>query len=425
MSTPVPRRSFLAASAALGAAAAAGKVRASSPSENLVIGVMGVNGRGSSLAETFGRVGAEIAFICDVDARAAAKCASAVAERQQHAPETVGDYRRVLDSETVDALVIAAPNHWHAPAGIAACAAGKHVYVEKPCCQNPAEGEWFVAAARKHDRVVQHGTQRRSWPGMQELMARLHDGVIGRVLSARSWYNNRRDSIGRGHAMAAPEALDYELWQGPAPRVPYRSNLIHYNWHWFWRWGNGELGNNGVHVLDLCRWGLDVDYPVRAVSAGGRYRFDDDQQTPDTHLVSFEYADGRMISWEGRSCSPYGFENSQFGATFYGTEGTIVIGDEAWKQLDMHNREVASGSVGPAGDTGHVKNFVAAVKAGEHGPADIEVAHKTALLCHLGNISHRTGRALVTDAANGHIIGDDEAAALWRREYAPGFEPVV
>src|SRR5262249_2593679 len=200
-------------------------------------------------------------------------------------------------------LTVATCNHWHAPATILACAAGKHVYVEKPCSHNPNEGELMVAAARNHKRFVQMGNQRRSWPKIIEAMDQLHKGIIARGYLAQSWYYNRRPSIGHGKEAPIPEGLDYDLWQGPAPRRPFKSNYLHYNWHWFWHWGNGELGNNGIHMIDLCRWGLGVDYPVRVTSAGGRYRYADDQETPDTQVVAFEFEGRKTITWEGLSCN--------------------------------------------------------------------------------------------------------------------------
>ncbi len=197
-------------------------------------------------------------------------------------------------TKAVDALVIATCNHWHAPAAILACAAGKHVYVEKPCSHNPREGEMMVAAARKHRRLVQMGNQRRSMPAAIEAIAQLRSGVIGRVYYAQSWYLNTRPSIGAGKSAPVPEGLDYDLWQGPVPRRPFKSNYLHYNWHWFWHWGNGELGNNGVHAVDTCRWGLGVDYPVQATSVGGRFCHEDDQETPDTNVATFRFADRNL-----------------------------------------------------------------------------------------------------------------------------------
>jgi len=268
---------------------------------------------------------------------------------------------------------------------------------------------------------VQVGTQRRSMPGIIEAIGRLKGGEIGRVLFARGWYDNTRGSIGRGNPAPVPEWLDYDLWQGPAPARPFRDNFLHYNWHWFWHWGTGELGNNGVHALDLCRWGLGVDYPRRVTAGGGRYAHDDDQETPDTCVVTFDYGD-KGITWEGRSWHPRGFEGAAFGVAFYGDRGTMLIEGGGYRILDMQGHEVAR-SAQPASDAPHLKNFLDSVRSGRRPNADIEEGHKCALLCHLGNIAYRTGHTLNIDPATGHILGDAEAQALWKREYRKGWEP--
>ena len=429
MHSRLNRRSFLKQTAVASAAAAVVSTRpwlraADSPGDKIVLGVMGVNGRGSDLARGFSSLsGAEVAYVCDVDSRAAEKAAKLLGNKQPRAPKTVKDFRRVLEDRNVDALIIAAPDNWHAPATILACAAGKHVYVEKPASHNAREGELMVAAARKHKRVVQLGTQRRTWPGVVEGVYKVHDGALGRVLFSRGWYNNTRASIGHGKASPVPDWLDWELWQGPAAERPFRDNVVHYNWHWFWHWGTGELGNNGIHSLDICRWGLGVDFPTRVTSGGGKYRHDDDQETPDTHSVTFDFA-GKSLVWEGRSWHPRGFEGSQFGIAFYGEKGTMVIDGGGYKVFDFKGAELDKGS-GPAGDTEHLQNFLDCIRSGKRPNAEIEEGHKSTLLCHLGNIAWRTSHTLRIDPTNGHILGDAEAQALWGREYRPGWEPKV
>ncbi|MCA9149697.1 MAG: Gfo/Idh/MocA family oxidoreductase, partial [Planctomycetales bacterium] len=291
MAKLMPRRRFLqtcsAGAAALHLAtrhAAAQSESESDSSENrrVVVGIMGLN-RGLALTRLFAaQPNVEIRYLCDADQDRIAAGVAALKSRSpnQAKVEGVQDFRRILDDQTVDVLVCAAPNHWHAPATILACQSGKHVYVEKPCSHNPWEGEAMVRAARTHGRVVQLGTQRRSSPGTQLAIQRLHDGAIGKVYLAEAVYRSARGSIGIGQSADVPERLDYDIWQGPAPRKPYIDNLVHYNWHWRWHWGNGELGNNGIHTLDLCRWGLGVVAPQRVVSSGGRYAFQDDQETP-------------------------------------------------------------------------------------------------------------------------------------------------
>ncbi|KAA5542277.1 Gfo/Idh/MocA family oxidoreductase [Roseiconus nitratireducens] len=396
-----------------------------SPNERVVLGIMGVNGRGKAIARGMLASGqVEIAYICDVDQRAADDVRQLVADGQTQAPKAVGDFRRILDDKRVDALVCAAPNHWHAPATIMACGAGKHVYVEKPCSYTPAEGEMAIQAARKNNRVVQMGTQRRSWPGVMEGVQKVLSGEIGNVLYARTWYNNRRGSIGHGKTAPVPQWLDWELWQGPAPRRPFKDNVVHYNWHWHWHWGNGELGNNGVHALDVARWGLDVTYPNRVTAGGGKYRHDDDQETPDTMMVTYDFPEQKTITWEGLSWSPLGPHDSGFGISFHGTDGSLIILGSGYTQYDLKGNEVASGD-GAGGDKDHFADFLGAVRDGSRPNADIEKAHQSTLLCHLGNIAYRTSSTLHTDPANGHIQDHPEAQKLWSRSYAKGWEPVV
>lgn len=381
--------------------------------------------RGRSLAVSFAKQpGVVVKYVCDTDQSRAESGARLLEGASGQAPQAVGDFRRILDDAEVHALICAAPNHWHAPATILACAAGKHVYVEKPCSHNPSEGELMVQAARKANRAVQMGAQRRSGPGTIEAIRKLRDGAIGRVYLARCWYGNLRPSIGRGKPAPVPAGLDYELWQGPAPRVPYVDNRIPYNWHWFWHWGNGELGNNGIHGLDLCRWGLGVDFPVRVTSSGGRYRFDDDQETPDTQTVCLEFDGRRQITWEGLSCNKH---DRKF-VIFYGEGGALELeGNGAYTVFDAQDKEVGKFGSPSVGDDEHIVNFLDAIRNDKPLSLNGEIAegHKSTLLCHLGNIAHRTGRALQCDASNGHIVGDDEAMKLWRREYEPGWEPKV
>jgi len=424
MSSSIHRRQFFTRAAVGGAAlalAARGRA-ADSPAKKIVVGVMGMGGRGTTLAEQFQQQpDTEVAYVCCVDRRRLEAAVKAVAKISGKDPQGVTDFRRILDDKAVDVLVCAAPDHWHAPATILACSAGKHVYVEKPCCHNPREGELQVEAARKNNRVVQVGTQRRTWPGMIEGVRKLRDGAIGRVLFARAWYNNQRGTIGRGQPADVPDWLDWELWQGPAPRRPYRSNVVHYNWHWFWHWGTGEIGNNGVHGLDVARWGLGVDYPRRVVSGGGLLYFDDDQETPDSQVVTYDF-DGKLLTWECRNWHRRGFEGEMFGAQFYGDQGTVVMTGAGYKVYDRADKLVEEKG-GSGGDAGHVANFLDAIRNGTPANAGIEIGYKSTLLCHLGSIAHRTGHTLTCDPATGRILGDDQAAALWAREYEKGWEP--
>jgi predicted dehydrogenase len=428
MSQRETRRHFVmsagAATAATLALSRVGGLGAQSPANQVTLGVMGLS-RGQALANSFARrPGVVVKYVCDVDTDRAAAGAKGVEGITGRSPQAIADFRRILDDKEVDVLVCAAPNHWHAPATILGCAAGKHIYVEKPCSHNPREGELMVQAARKNNRAVQMGSQRRSGPGTIEAIRKLNEGKIGRVYLARAWYNNARPSIGRGKPAAVPSNLNYELWQGPAPRREYRDNVVHYNWHWFWHWGNGELGNNGVHTLDLCRWGLNVDFPTRVTSSGGRYQFEDDQETPDTHTVCFDFDGQKSIVWEGLSCN----QHSPGFVTFYGTQGTLELDSNgAHRIYDAKDKEVEKTSSPSLGDVEHIDNFVAAIRSNKplELNAEIDQGFKSTLLCHLGNIAHRVGRALRCDAHNGHVVNDAEAMSYWAREYARGWEPKV
>ncbi len=426
MQPRLTRRTFLGHTAvAASALALRPRLRAAeSPGDKIVVGVMGVNGRGADHARSFsGLPNVEIAYLCDVDTRASERLAKSLGEKLPRAPRLVTDFRRMLDDQSVDVISIAAPDHWHAPATILACAAGKHVYVEKPASHNAREGELAIAAARKHNRVVQLGTQRRSYPGVIEAIQKLRDGALGRVLFSRGWYNNTRASIGHGQPAPTPAWLDWDLWQGPAPDRPFHDNYVHYNWHWFWHWGTGELGNNGIHSLDICRWGLGVDYPTRVTSGGGKYRHDDNQETPDTQTVTFDFGD-KSIAWEGRSWHPRGFEGTTFGIAFYGEKGTLIIDGGNWKILDFKGAEVDKGT-SASSDKPHYENFLDCIRTGKRPRADIEEGHKSTLLCHLGNIAFRTGHTLNLDPKTGHILDDPAAQKLWSREYRKGWEPKV
>jgi predicted dehydrogenase len=405
------------------------------------VGIMGVNGRGNALAQSFARIaGSEVTYICDVDSRAVTKTIAAVSESrngsslQQRRPTGVTDVRRVLDDPDVDALVIAAPDHWHAPATIMALQAGKHVYVEKPCSHNAREGELLVEAQRKYDRVVQMGNQQRSAPRSIEIIQEIRDGLIGRPYYARAWYANTRGTIGHGQIAPVPEWLDYELWQGPAPRTPYKDNVVHYNWHWFWRWGTAEINNNGAHEIDVCRWALGVDYPTRVTSAGGRYHFaEDDWEMVDTQIAAYDFPEDKTLVWEGRSCNGRPIEGRGRGSSIHGEKGTVVLDRNGYVVYDNDNNEVRR-NLRPQQDSGldvrgagpltdlHIENFLETIRGQATQTAPIDQGHTSVLLCHLGNIAQRTGRALDCDPSNGRIMNNAEAMKLWSRDYEPGWE---
>ena len=273
------------------------------PNEKVIMGIMGTNSRGAFLAKTFANLpNVEVGFICDPDEKVLAKTIADIEKQTGKKPKGFADIRKMLEQKDLDGFAIAAPDHWHTPAAIMGLQAGKNVYVEKPCSHNPREGEMLVEATNKYKKLVQMGSQRRTFSNVKEMIAKLHSGAIGRVYFARGWYVNNRKTIGKGKKVAVPAYLNFDLWQGPAPRRSYVDNLVHYNWHWRWHWGTGEALNNGTHELDVIRWGLGVDFPTQVVSAGGRYHFKDDWETPDTQTITYNFPNNIGCTWEGRSC---------------------------------------------------------------------------------------------------------------------------
>lgn len=414
-----PRRDFLtgvgtaAAFSTMARQSSGGQLRA------VRVGVMGLS-RGQSLANDLaGMPDVSVSWVCDVDDRRMDASRDALEKKFGTAPNTTRDFRDMLADDQIDALVCAAPNHWHGPATIMACKAGKHVYVEKPCSHNPQEGEWMVEAAEKYGRAVQMGTQRRSAAGTQAAMKALHTGAIGEVLSARCYYTNLRTSIGTGVEQDPPEHVDFGLWQGPAPKRPYKDNIVPYNWHWLWHYGGGELANNGVHALDLCRWGLGVDYPSLVTSSGGRYWFDDDQETPDAQTACFEFEGGKRMTWQAHSCNKHGVNAF---CEFFGTKGSLELDSDGKHRI--YNRDdklVHEGEESSVGQREHLQNFVDVIRNGRVKDLNQPIleGHKSTLLCHLGNIAYRTQQTLKCDPTSGKILGDTDAMNLWRRDYNP------
>lgn len=444
MAESIHRRSFIKMTSAAGLGlgvlgSSAGILKSASPNRKIRVAVMGANNRGSGLSRGFARhPDAEVAYICDVDEHAIKKGLDSVKDAgQTTGPKGMQDFRNALEDRSVDALVIATPIHWHASAAILALQAGKHVYVEKPCSHNPHEGELLVEAANKYRRVVQMGNQRRSWPKVIEGIQLLKEGAIGNAYFARCWYANNRGSMGHGKLADVPSNLDYDLWQGPAPRRPYRDNVIHYNWHWLWHWGAGELLNNGTHFIDLARWGLGVDYPDLVTSSGGRYHWQDDQETPDTQVVTYDFPEKKTVLWEARSCNPRRLEGSATGVSFHGTGGTLIVDGNGYviynnDHNEIKNSRTANGEpVDTAGpgfdlDRDHITNFINCIHEGRRPASDIREGNISVHICHLGNIAHRTGRVINCDTHDGRIVGDREAMNnYWSRTYEPGWKPVV
>jgi predicted dehydrogenase len=435
----ITRREFLdsvatgAAGLAIGATAKSyGQIMGSN--DRLNFAVIGLNGRGYAHLSSLkvNRNAARISHVCDVDSTILRKFADSVRQEVGEAPAAEQDFRRILEQKNIDAITIATPDHWHTPLAIAGLQAGKHVYVEKPCSHNPAEGEMLVQAQRKYGKLVQMGTQQRSSPHTIEVIQKIRDGLIGRPYFAKAWYSNTRKSIGTGKEVAVPPQLDWELWQGPAPRRPYKDNVHPYNWHWFRIYGTGETLNNGTHEVDVCRWALGVDYPKRVAASGGRYEFHDDWQFYDTLVTSFEY-DDQLISWEGKSCQGMKYYARDRGSTIMGTEGTVLVDRGGYEVYDLKGRKInefkvsnetsSSDVIGRDSMTdAHFANFIAAIRNGEKLNAPIEVGNVAVTMLQLSNIAWTVNRELHLDQKDGRIQDDPEAMRMWSREYPPGWE---
>ena len=421
----INRRAFLeTSSAGLAAGLAAGLHVVGTAAEKerppVRLAVMGVHGRGRGLLSGFTQFPeVEVAYVCDPDAAVVAPAVKIVEDRGQRPPKVVKDFRVALDDAEVTALVCAAPDHWHALATIWACQAGKDVYVEKPCSHNVVEGRRMTEAARKYNRVVQVGMQRRSSTDFRAAMELVRGGRLGSTHFARAWITSSRPEIGRVDPTPAPADLDFDLWCGPAPNTGYRKNLVPYHWHWRWDYGTGECGNNGVHALDVARWGLGVVAPTTVCCGGGKYFFDDDQQTPDTQLATFDFPHA-AIQWEHRTWSPRGIDGDSFGVEFYGSKAALVVGSRGWvlyegaKEVERHDARDY--------EKAHLQNFLDCLASREKPNADIEIGHHSAALCHLANIAWRTRSTLQYNGAAESIAGNDQAAGLLARSYRPGFE---
>src|ERR1035437_4673738 len=348
---------------------------------------------------------ARISHVCDVDSETLKKFAADTDHELGYAPATDKDFRHILQQKDVDAITIAAPDHWHAPMAIAGLQAGKHVYVEKPCSHNPAEGALLVQAQQKYGKLVQMGTQQRSSPHTIEIVDKIHNGLIGKAYFAKCWTSNIRKSIGVGKEAPVPAQLDWDLWQGPAPRQPYKDNVQPYNWHWFKIWGTGETLNNGTHEVDVCRWALGVDFPKTIDAAGGRYHFKDDWQFYDTLLTSFNY-DDKTINWEGKCCQGMRFYGRDRGSTIMGTTGTVLVDRDGYEIYDLKGNKTkevkASKEQTSSSDlTGrdsmtdmHFANFIAGIRKGEKLNAPLEVGNVAVTMLEMSNVAGEVNRTL-------------------------------
>ena len=419
-------------SAAVGAA-----VLKAAPSINDTVRVacVGIRGQGKAHIHMYSQMPTvEIAALCDVDESVLNQRTQEMVSAGKKKPTGYTDVRKLLEDKSIDAISIATPNHWHSLMGIWACQAGKDVYVEKPCSHNIFEGRQLVRAAQQYNRIVQHGTNSRSGVAVREAVQKMREGVIGEVYMARGLCFKWRDSIGHKPEGPVPAGVDYNLWTGPAPLHAFTPNRFHYNWHWFWDYGNGDIGNQGIHEMDVARWGLGVKYPTRVSAMGGHFMFDDDQQTPNTMVANFEFDEGgkkKMLVFEVRhwmSNHEAGIgeggkkkDSNTVGNTFYGSKGYLVIdGYGQYKTWLGRDQEP-----GPARTEGgnNWANFIEAVRSRKQSDlnAPIEEGYMSTVLVHLANISYRLGRSLEFDAQNLSCKGDPEATRMFTRQYRAPF----
>ncbi|MCY7358869.1 MAG: Gfo/Idh/MocA family oxidoreductase [Rudanella sp.] len=429
--TPYSRRKFIQ-TAAVGTAVLGLPTiipsRAFGANDRMRVAVIGLNGRGKDHIAGFSKLeNVEVATLCDVDDVVLQKTATDFETKYKRKVKMEQDLRKVYDDKDIDAVSIATPNHWHALAAIWACQAGKDVYVEKPACHNLYEGQKLVEAAKKYNRIVQHGVQLRSSVAIQEAIQHLRDGLIGKVYMARGTVYKWRADIGNLGPSPVPQGLNWDLWQGPAQAREFSKNYVHYNWHWFWDYGNGDIGNQGIHETDLCMWGLDVGLPEKITSAGGKFLWNDCKETPEVLTSTYHYPkQGKIIEFEVRPWMTNKEDGVEVGNIFYGDKGYMVInGYSDYKTYLGRNREP-----GPARNAGgdHYKNFADAARAKDkkmlNGP--VETAYLAASLAHLGNISYRLGRSLTFDPTKEQFVGDKEANAMLTRKYrAPYLIPAI
>jgi predicted dehydrogenase len=417
------RRQFLGSSARNAATVAAGVVGlgasalgSNPPGERVRVGVIGVRTQGKELAlELASFPDVELAALCDVDAGVLDDALNQLATMGVTEVTAVEDYRRLLDDRSLDAVLVATPDHWHAPMVVAACQAGKDVYVEAPVSHTIADGSAMVTAARASGRIVQSGLQQRSGEHFRSAVELLRSGEIGKVRLAKAWVAHRRKPIGRKPDSAAPERVNYDLWLGPAAAREFNANRFHHNWQWFWDYGSGELGSWGVHLLDVARWGLGVGLPLRVSATGGTHHLQDDRETPDTLSVQYTYPKAAIL-WEHRQWSSHGIEGRSAAVAFYGDNGTLIVDRGGWKVYGRRDSLTAEAS---ELQRAHLRDFIDCVKTRRTPHADIEVGHLSSTLCHLGNIAHRVGREVAFDPSAMNFGWDGEANTLLASESRP------
>ena len=407
--------------------------------ERVNFAVIGLNSRAYAHLASLqaNKATARITQVCDVDTKILAKFAGAAEKVSGTKPESQQDFRKVLASKDVDCVTIATPDHWHAPMAILALEAGKNVYVEKPCSHNPHEGKLLVEAHKKYGKVCQMGSQQRSSPHTIEIVDKIHNGLIGRAYWAETWYTNRRKPIGVGKPVPVPATLDWDLWQGPAPRREYKDNIHPYNWHWFTNWGTGETLNNGTHEVDIAVWALQLGFPSEIAATGGRYAAHDDWQFYDTLDTSFRYPD-HLITWKGDCCSGKTTFGRERGTCVHGTTGSVIVDRDGYDVFDLKDKVVSSYRVPNKPQTSstdlvgadsmtdaHFANTIAAIRTGEPLRQPVAQGNLPVTMLQIANISYFTGRSLKTDPASYAVLHDPEAEAMTRRSYEKGWEPKV
>jgi len=417
------RRSFY-----VGAAAALSATRVFGANDRIRVGIVGLGGRGGDHQSSYMRIpDAQVAGLCDVNQPARERAQARITKAGGAKAQEFADMREMFANPDIDAVSIATPNHWHALACIWACEAGKDVYVEKPASHNIHEGFRMVEVARKTQRMVQVGMQSRSTPLKIRAIQLIQGGAIGKLYAAKGLCFKRRKSIGKAPLEAVPPGLDWSMFLGPAQMKEYSKTRFAYNWHWFWDTGNGDIGNQGVHEMDIARWALgDVGFPKTAVSTGGKFVYDDDQETPNTQLASLGFGD-REINFEVRGLltGPEAGLPVQKGNTvgniFFGSDGWMWLGDgfQIYKGESSEKTLEEKDKGGEDGTVLHMKNFLSACRSRNVKDlnADIAIGATSAAFCHLANISYRTGRALQWDDAAKHFVNDAAADQLLTRNY--------
>lgn len=405
--------------------------------ERINCAVVGVRSRGKAHAAAINlQENAKILYSCDVDDVILEEHNKWCQKNLGYVPKVEKDFRKLLEIKKLDAIFIATPEHWHAPMTIMALQAGKHVYIEKPCSHNAHENELLVAAQKKYGLKVQMGNQQRSAITSINAINDIRNGIIGEVFKGEAYYSNNRGSIGIGKEVAIPQTLDWELWQGPAPRRPYKDNIHPYNWHWFRNWGTGEVHNNGTHEIDICRWALDVDLPERVSSVGGKYTYQDDWEFVDNQQVTFKYPKGKFITWTGHSRGLIQPKRPGRGVTIYGSKGSIQLDRNFYKLYDLGGNLIKSefeNEISQTTDTrgqgnldvNHVGNLFDGIRKDKSLHAEIKDASISTLLCHLANMAQDAGEELHIDQQSGKVLNNLNVMKNWKREYEKGWEPKV